>query len=102
MDQILGMSKQQYSRLNANQWNTLTIEFSEKFYAVMAEDLLPLYKKHFTQKELRDINKFLASDLGQKYILKSTDVSKESMSFAMKWSTQAPAIVKEIIEKHGW
>ena len=87
MEQI---KSQMIAQMRSDMKEVLPDEFWTKIEKKMdvselIEKLIPLYDKYYSLEDLRALNKFYASDVGQRVIATAPKIMKESMAIGMEW-----------------
>ena len=85
INQMLSMYKKQSSNVPTEVWEELEIEFLKTSMADLVKMLVPVYKKHLTQSDLKNLIKFYQSPVGQKFAKKTPIITRESMQVGQKW-----------------
>ena len=69
--------------------------------SMVMNDLVPIYKKVFTNEEFAELNKFYGSKLGQKYLERTTDISKDVQNLIIaKYMPTIKADLEKYLETH--
>lgn len=64
------------------------------------QEIIPIYHKHFTGAELKELIKFYSTDIGQKTIKVMPALMQEGMLVGQRWGQAlAPQINKRVTEK---
>jgi hypothetical protein len=71
-------------------------EVKELSKKVVNEEMIPLYDKHFTQDEIKELIRFYESPTGKKLIQVTPELTKELME---KMSKHIPAFQKKLQDK---
>lgn len=66
----------------------------------ITELIVPIYAKHFTHEEVKDLVKFYNTSLGKKLIEKTPLIQQESMKAGQKWGEDLSKEVLEEIETY--
>jgi len=78
----------------------------EKFWADMMKEMnaeqvvnlvIPVYQKHFSEEDIREINDFYDTAAGQKMIRVLPQIMQESMVIGQQWGQQ---LARDILEKY--
>ena len=94
--QMLGVFRKQYPDVDAEIWDEFEKEFEKTSLKDLTELLTPVYQKHFTQAELKELIKFYESPIGKKLAEKTPFIMQESMEVGQKWGTK---IGQDFVEK---
>ncbi len=68
----------------------------------LINQMVDVYHKAFTNKEIIEINKFMASDAGKKFILTIPAASNECWQLAAKWANEIAPKIKDKIMGDGY
>ena len=64
------------------------VEFTNDVMSSLIEMLVPVYKKHFTEQDLKDAIELLKTPIGKKISEKSPIIAQESMQASMQWGME--------------
>jgi hypothetical protein len=64
------------------------VEFTSDVMSSLIEMLVPIYKKHFTEQDLKDAIDLFKTPLGKKISEKSPIIAQESMQASMQWGME--------------
>ena len=64
------------------------VEFTNDVMSSLIEMLVPVYKKHFTEKDLKDAIELFKTPIGKKISEKSPIIAQESMQASMQWGME--------------
>ena len=59
--------------------------------------LIPVYQKHLTEADVKALNEFYASDVGQKMIKTQPAIMRESMMLGQQWGQQ---LAQKIVQRY--
>jgi hypothetical protein len=65
----------------------------------LIDQIVPLYAKYFSHKEIKKLRKFYASDLGQKTISVMPALMQESLSLGQEWGAGLAPDIMERVQK---
>ena len=68
------------------QWAAVKKEVFDVEIAELSKQLIPIYKKHFTQEEVKAIIAFYESPIGKKLAEQTPLISTESMQISQVWA----------------
>jgi hypothetical protein len=94
--QMLSMFRKQYPNVDSEVWTEFEKEFEQTSLTELTSLLTPVYKKHFTLKDLKELIKFYESPIGKKLAAKNPFILQESMEVGQQWGAK---IGKEFVEK---
>jgi len=84
-DQMKGQLKTMKPAVPDFLWSNLKTEVFDKEIAELTKQLVPLYKKHFTHAEVKELISFYESPLGKKLATETPKLSRESMQLGQTW-----------------
>ena len=64
------------------------VEFTSDVMSSLIEMLVPIYKKHFTDQDLKDAIDLFKTPIGKKISEKSPRIAQESMQASMQWGME--------------
>ena len=64
------------------------VEFTNDVMSSLIEMLVPVYKKHFTEQDLKDAIELFKTQIGKKISEKSPIIAQESMQASMQWGME--------------
>ncbi len=67
-------------------WSTLKTVVFDKEVTELTKQLVPLYKKHFTQKEVKEMIAFYESPAGKKLAKETPAITSEAMTKSQPWA----------------
>ncbi len=89
------MMKNHYDKIEENSINVMKTIMKKMLH----EDIIPLYDKYFTQKDINDLIKFYKTPTGQKFINVTPELSKDLAVIMMqKYLPEAKKAMKEKLE----
>ncbi len=88
IDQVIGMYKQQMPNVDAASWDMMADEFKGSSMDELSVMLADVYKKHLSEKELKQIIEFYGSEVGQKLAAETPAITSESMTVGQAWGMQ--------------
>jgi len=98
--QMFAIYKQQYTSVSDETWNELETEFKNTSMNDLVELLVPVYQKHFSVEDIRELIKFYESPIGQKLAVKTPLITQESMQVGQQWGMKiGQDFVKKMKEK---
>ncbi len=98
--QTLKMLKSQKSDVPEAYWQELETVFIKSAQEDLFNMLLPVYQKHITEAELKDITKFYHTPTGKKFAEKTPLILQDSMAAGQEWGKKlGEELVKKLQEK---
>jgi hypothetical protein len=94
--QMFTMFKKQYPTVPAEIWKEMELEFKHQSMSELANLLSPVYKKHLTIEDLREIIIFYKTPVGQKLGNSAPLIMAESMQLGQEWGKK---IGEQFIER---
>ena len=64
------------------------VEFTNDVMSSLIEMLVPVYKKHFTEQDLKDAIELFKTPIGKKISEKIPIIAQESMQASMQWGME--------------
>ncbi len=106
MIQVMTASRDAYNRNHPNKkisdevWACiLEITMGEIDKASYYKRMVPIYEKHLTKEEVRELIAFYKSDVGKKITSVLPDIMKESLSAAQAWGKDIAQRIRPKIEQ---
>lgn len=85
INQMFTMFKQQFSAVNEETWTSFEAEFKNTSINDLLELIVPVYQKHMTIEDLKELIKFYETPVGKKFALKTPLIVQESMQVGQQW-----------------
>lgn len=85
IDQMFSMFQQQYPEVPAELWGELKTEFNQLSLNELTEMLVPVYEKHLTIEDLKELIKFYESPTGKKFAKTTPLIMQETMQIGQQW-----------------
>lgn len=99
LETMTGQFKQMLPDVPAEFWTETMKEFKPE---ALANLMIPIYAKHFTQEEIRQLIHFYKTPVGQKLAATLPAVSQESMIAGQKWGQEIGAKVAQKLQEKGY
>jgi len=100
--QMFGMFKQQYNSVDEKTWKELEEEFQNSSITDLVDSLVPVYKKHLTLKDLKELIKFYQTPIGKKYADKTPMIAQESLLAGQEWGMKIGQKFAEKMREKGY
>jgi len=100
--QMFTMFKQQYSTVDAETWTELEKEFNKTSINDLVDLLVPVYQKHLTNDDLKELIKFYETPIGKKYALQTPIIMQESMQVGQQWGMKIGQDFAEKMKEKGY
>jgi len=84
-DQLTAQLKQAKPGAPDSVWSNLKREVYDKEVNDLTKQLVPLYKKHFTHEDVKELISFYESPIGKKLTAKTPLLTQESMQLSQTW-----------------
>lgn len=98
--QTLTMMKQHYPDAGQGVWDAMEAEFiTEESFRTLVSMMAPVYEKHFTLKELKEIIGFYKTPVGKKYAESAPQVTADAMAIGYQWGAIMDEKLKEKIRE---
>lgn len=101
IQQMVKMFKMQYSQVDEKTWDELEKEFVKSAKRDLFDLLVPVYRKHMSLQDLKELSKFYESPAGRKYAEKTPLIMQESMQVGQTWGMQIGQKFAEKIKEKG-
>ncbi len=89
LDQTIALEKEEEQEgISSGFYESLKKEMKENGYNELLVELIPIYKKHYTELEIDKMIGFLESKVGQKMVQKGPIIMEESMAVGTKVGEQ--------------
>ena len=98
--QMMEMMRQNYGDIDAELWSELEKEMVESSMTELVDLLTPVYKKHLTLEDLKEIIAFYNTPVGMKLARSTPLITTESMQVGQEWGMKiGERVVQRITEK---
>lgn len=102
IEQMFTMFKQQYPSVPSNVWEDLKKEFSKTSLDDLTKMLVPVYSKHLTVDDLKQLIEFYQTPVGKKFAKKTPLIMKESIQVGQEWGMKIGQDFKQKMEEKGY
>lgn len=85
-----------------NAWNELRVNVYEKEVRMLQQQMVPVYMKHFTQEEIRELIEFYETPLGKKLTGTLATISRENMQISHNWAINLGHKMNEYLQLKGY
>lgn len=100
ISQMVGQFKGLYAQVPSEFWDELVKEMKHTSMTELVDMLIPVYQRHFSLKEIKQLNDFYQSPIGKKFAEKQPLVTQESMMIGQQWGMKlGEKVAKKIAEK---
>jgi len=99
--QVLAQLKPSKPDVTDEQWATLKKEVFDVEVAELNKQLIPIYKKHFTQDDVKALIAFYESPIGKKMAEKTPLITMESMQLSQIWGMGLFSKIQSYLDKQG-
>ncbi|MCU0449461.1 MAG: DUF2059 domain-containing protein [Bernardetiaceae bacterium] len=100
--QLLANFKSLNSKVPAEVWDELEKEFANTSITDLQKLLVPVYRRHFSQSEIRQIIAFYETPAGKKMAEKAPLLQKDSYDVGSNWGKQLGEKVAERLKAKGY
>jgi uncharacterized protein len=100
--QMFDMFKQQKTNVPESVWADFEKEFSQTSMDDLVEMMVPIYQRHMTEDELKNIIKFYETPAGKKYAEKTPLIMQESMQAGQEWGMKVGQRFQEKLKEKGY
>lgn len=102
IDKMLGMLKQQKPDIPEEFWTEMDTEMKKSSMTELIDLLLPVYQKHLSLNDLKQIIIFYESPAGKKFAEKTPFILNDSMEAGKEWGMKlGQRVVDRIKEKYN-
>lgn len=100
--QMFTIFKQQYSNIEESTWKDLVKEFAQTSLLELTKMLVPVYSKHLSLEDLKELIIFYESPVGKKYAKSTPLIMKESMEVGQEWGRKIGEKFAKKMEEKGY
>ena len=101
--ELTSMLKDQYSTANVKEADWLEIQnVAVNSLEGLSDDLVIVYKKYFTQEEIKALNKMYDTKVAQKFINNVISISNASQDASIVWSRSLYNKITDILHEKGY
>jgi hypothetical protein len=97
--QLMDGFRQAFPKVPEQFWNDFRAGIHTDEMTAM---LVPIYDKHFSEDEIRELNTFYQTPLGQKLLKELPNVTQESMNAGQDWGTRLGDKLMKQLEAKGY
>ncbi|MEQ9285518.1 MAG: DUF2059 domain-containing protein [Cyclobacteriaceae bacterium] len=101
INQMIGQFRAMNSSAPADFWALLKLDLKADL-TELNQKMVPIYKKHFTQEEVKGLIEFYESPLGKSLTTKTPQVMMESMQIGQQWGMEISAKVQQRLKDEGY
>ena len=106
MEQVIPLMINQFKQLRpdipANVWSMMEKEIKNEGLDDLVEKMIPMYKKHFTHTEIKELVAFYTSPIGKKLADKTPVMTQESSVIGQEWGQELGAKMAQKLKKQGY
>ena len=96
INQMVANFKEDKPEIPVEVWDKFGVAFTEKATSDIVDLILPIYQKHLTEEDLKNLTIFYKSPTGSKMARETPFIMQESMQAGRVWGTK---IAQEFIQK---
>lgn len=101
-EQILTQLKMSKPGVPDSVWSNLKTEVFDNEVNELTKKMVPLYKKHFTHEDVKELINFYESPIGKKLVTKTPLLTQESMQFSQQWSMSLMGNINGWLSEKGY
>lgn len=101
-EQILTQLKVSKSGVPDSVWIKLKTEVYDKSVNELTKQMVPLYKKHFTQSDVKELISFYESPIGKKLVVKTPLLTQDAMQMSQKWGMSLMGNLNSWLDEKGY
>lgn len=98
---VTGMKMQKTGVPQAT-WDKLKTEVFDKQIEALNIKMIPIYKKHLTQAEVKEIIKFYESPVGKKLAEQTPKITQASTQISQQWAMGLMGKMNEFLTNEGY
>lgn len=100
--QIVSQMKTRMPKVSDDTWAKVKENVFDKKIEELNKKLVPIYKKHFTHEEIKDIIAFYQTETGKKMAEKSAIITQESITIGQKWGRKLGQSIQNYIKENDY
>jgi len=100
--QVFSIFKGQYTEVKEETWTELEKEFQNTSMHDLIDLLAPVYQKHLTIDDLKELIKFYETPVGKKFASKTPFITQESMQVGQEWGMKIGQEFSEKMTEKGF
>lgn len=101
-EQILTQLKMSKPGVPDSVWSNLKTEVFDNEVNELTKKMVPLYKKHFTHEDVKELINFYESPIGKKLVTKTPLLTQESMQFSQQWGMDLIGNINGWLSEKGY
>ena len=101
-EQMVGQLKYSMPNVSDENWAKVKEDVFDKQITELNKKLVPIYKKHFTLDEIKNIVAFYQTETGKKLAQKNGVIAQESMAIGQQWGMQLGQAIQNYISTKGY
>jgi uncharacterized protein len=101
-NQLTTQLKQTKPGVPDSAWSNLKREVFDVEVNDLTKQLVPLYKKHFTHEDVKELISFYESPIGKKLTTKTPLLTQESMQLSQAWGMNLMSKLYDWMAKKGY
>ncbi len=101
-EQIVTQMKYSMPNVSDENWAKVKEDVFDKQITELNKKLVPIYKKHFTLDEIKNIVAFYQTETGKKLAQKNGVIAQESMAIGQQWGMQLGQAIQNYISTKGY
>jgi hypothetical protein len=102
VSQMMDIMKKQYSSVPDKVWSEFITEMEKTSMEDLIVLLIPIYHKHFTLEDIKQLIDFYQSPVGKKFAEKTPLITQESMQAGYDWGLQIGQKIAEKLKEKGY
>lgn len=103
VSELTNMLREQYSAANVKESDWLEIQkIAVNSLEGLSDDLVVVYKKFFTQEEIKALNKMYETKVAQKFVNNVMSLSNASQDASVVWSRSLYNKITDTLHKKGY
>ena len=102
LEEIVSNAKEFRPDIPEETWKEIEIELKQLDKKELYDILIPIYEKHFTIEEIKEVNLFLDTAAGKKFASKLPVLTTESMQAGKIWGITIAKKISDRLKKKGY
>lgn len=102
IDEMFKIYENNFSDVPAEFWERLKKEMKKRSIGELSDMLVDVYAKHFSLKEIKEINAFYKTPVGKKLSETTPIITKDAMKIGEQWGRKVAEEVMKEMEEEGY
>ncbi len=102
IDEMFKIYENNFSDVPSEFWERLKKEMKKRSIGELSDMLVDVYAKHFSLKEIKEINAFYKTPVGKKLSETTPIITKDAMKIGEQWGRKVAEEVMKEMEEEGY